>query len=112
MDEIFLVGADAVPEAFGNVSCARKVWRVYGKALRRVEFAFDTSCLIGNSSVGRIFGTDGGGGGSGLERDLNIVHARAEIVPCRISFRRDTNSEQVTSPEDVPVREQYLRLSF
>lgn len=51
---------------------------------------------MGNNSVGKIFGADVGGGGSGLERDLNIVHASAEIAPCRISFRRDTKSEQVT----------------
>ena len=75
-----------------------------GKALRRVEFALDTSCLIGNSSVGRIFGIDDGEGGSGRERDLNVAHASAEIVPCRISFRSDTKSEQVNSPMYAPTR--------
>jgi len=45
------------------------------KVLGRVEVAFDTSCLMGNHSVGKISRMDGGGGGSGLERDLNLVHA-------------------------------------
>lgn len=80
------------PVTQGKVSWDWKVCRLCGKDLRRVELALDTSSLVGNSSVGRILGNEGGGGGNGRESEVKTLQASWDNVPLRIWSKRDTKS--------------------